>query len=97
MLTMEWFRDLVIVLFGAVATGVFIVAAVLMYLLYKQLMVMAKSINQTLADIQSFAKAGTEAGKSVLKTIQAIADFKDKVGSIFKFFKGKDGGKNEQG
>ena len=48
----DWFRDLVICVFGLVATGVFILIAVLLFLLYRRVRAILDSVKATSRTIQ---------------------------------------------
>ncbi len=85
----EWFRDLVLIIFGLVATGVFIMMAVILLSLYRQVRAIQKSLSKALAIIEAISAIGSEFGKTFSQASNLVSTIKDKFGFIKKTFTGK--------
>ncbi|MDD5082390.1 MAG: hypothetical protein PHU08_03355, partial [Dehalococcoidales bacterium] len=59
-MTIQWFRDLVIIILGIIAVGAFIFWIVLSSLLYKRLNRILHSVERTTAAIQAMTSFITE-------------------------------------
>ena len=95
-MSIDWFRDLVISIFGLVATGVFIFIAVLSYSLYRRTRPILDSIKTTSATIQEIsAYVGDEVVKPVSQVVALIQGIRQGMDTISKFFKKKEGGGND--
>jgi hypothetical protein len=82
----EWFRDLVICIFGVIAIGVLIWIAILSYLLYqrsKPLMEVMHTVYQR-ADSILDAKAMLNPITQIIATIQGIRQGINAINKIFK-------------
>jgi len=92
----DWFRDLVICIFGLVAAGVFIFIAVLLFLLYRRVRVILDSVKATSRTIQGISSyVGDEVVKPVIEVAALIQGIRQGIDTISKFFKKKEGGKND--
>lgn len=92
----DWFRDLVICIFGLVAAGVFIFIAVLLFLLYRRVRVILDSVKATSRTIQGISSyVGDEVVKPVIEVAVLVQGIRQGIDTISKFFKKKEGGKND--
>ena len=92
----DWFRDLVICIFGLVAAGVFIFIAVLLFLLYRRVRVILDSVKATSRTIQGISSyVGDEVVKPVIEVAAIIQGIRQGIDTISKFFKKKEGGRND--
>jgi len=92
----DWFRDLIICIFGLVAAGVFIFIAVLLFLLYRRVRVILDSVKATSRTIQGISSyVGDEVVKPVIEVAALIQGIRQGIDTISKFFKKKEGGKND--
>jgi len=92
----DWFRDLSICIFGLVAAGVFIFIAVLLFLLYRRVRVILDSVKATSRTIQGISSyVGDEVVKPVIEVAALIQGIRQGIDTISKFFKKKEGGKND--
>jgi len=84
----DWFRDLIICIFGLVAAGVSIFLAVLLFLLYRRVRAILDSVKATSRTIQSVSSyVGDEVVKPVVELaaiIQGIRQGIDTIGKLFK-------------
>ena len=93
----DWFRDLVICIWGLVATGVLIFAAVLSFLLYRRIRAILDSVRATSKTIQGISSyVGDEVVKPVIEVAALIQGIRQGVDTIGRFFKKKEGGRNER-
>jgi uncharacterized membrane protein YdfJ with MMPL/SSD domain len=93
--TIEWFRDLVISIWGLVATGVLIFVAVLSYLLYRRLKSILESVkitSRTIQDISSYA--GDKVAKPLIELAAVIQGIRQGINMVSKFIKKKEGGRD---
>ena len=92
----DWFRDLVICIFGLVATGAFIFIAVLLFSLYRRVRAIldsAKTTSRTIQDISSYV--GGEVVKPAIELAAIIQGVRQGIDTVGRFFQKKEGGKNE--
>jgi len=87
-MNIEFLRDLVIVIFGAVAAGVLVMLAVLSISMYRQVRLMQKSMAKTLQLIESFASMGMEVQKTFDQASNVIPRIRDRVWSFVRAFQG---------
>jgi len=84
----DWFRDLIICIFGLVAAGVSIFLAVLLFSLYRRVRAILDSVKATSKTIQSVSSyVGDEVVKPVIELaaiIQGIRQGIDTIGKLFK-------------
>ena len=96
-MSVDWFRDLVICIWGLVATGVLIFAAVLSFLLYRRIRAILDSVRTTSKTIQGISSyVGDEVVKPVIEVAALIQGIRQGVDNIGRFFKKKEGGRNER-
>ncbi len=93
-MSLDWFRDLVISIFGLVATGVLIFIAVLLYSLYRRAKPILDSVKTTVRTIQWVSSYVEEVAKPVIHVVALIRGIRQGVGTISKIFEKEDGGKN---
>ncbi len=95
-MSIDWFRDLVISIFGLVAAGVLIFIAVLLFLLYRRVRVILDSVKATSKTIQGLSSyVGDEVVKPVIEVAAIIQGVRQGIDTISRFFKKKEGGKND--
>jgi len=84
----DWFRDLIICIFGLVAAGVLIFIAVLLFLLYRRVRAILDSVKATSKTIQGVSSyVGEEVMKPVIELaaiIQGVRQGIDTIGKLFK-------------
>ena len=91
----DWFRDLVICVFGLVATGVVIFIAVVLFLLYRRVRAILDSVKATSRTIQGVTSyVGDEVVKPVIEVAAIIQGIRQGIDTIGKFFK-KGGRRND--
>ena len=93
-MSLDWFRDLIISIFGLVATGVFIFIAVLLYSLYHRARSILDSVKTTVRTIQVIFSYVEEVAKPVIQVVAFIRGIRQGVSTVRKFFEEKEGGKN---
>ncbi|MFC1928942.1 hypothetical protein ACFLXK_05020 [Chloroflexota bacterium] len=94
-MSIDWFRDLVISIFGIVATVVSIFVAILSYSLYRKIGPILKSINKSAANIQKLSSyAGNEVAQPLIQVAAMIQGVRRGIGAVSKIFKNKKGGKD---
>ena len=94
-MSIDWLRDLILVIFGLVATGVLIFLSVLLYSFYRRtnsILDSMASISRTMQEISSYA--GDEVAKPLMQVVAFIQGIRQGINVISKFFKKKKGGKN---
>ncbi len=95
-MSIDWFRDLAISIFGLVAAGVLIFIAVLSFLLYRRVRVILDSVKATSKTIQGISSyVGDEVVKPVIEVAAIIQGIRQGIDTISRFFKKKEGGKND--
>jgi len=95
-MSIDWFRDLVICIFGIVAAGVLIFLAVLLYLLYRRTRSILDSVKATSTTIQGITSyVGEEVVKPVVQVASMIQGIRQGIDTISKFFKKQEGGKDD--
>jgi hypothetical protein len=84
----DWFRDLIICVFGLVATGVLIFVAVLSYSLYHRARSIIDSIETTSRTIQGISSCvRDEVVKPVIEIVALVQGIRQGVDTVSKFFK----------
>ena len=84
----DWFRDLIICIFGLVATGVLIFIAVLLFSLYRRTRSILNSIKVTAANIQGISSyVGEGVVKPAIQMVTLIQGIRQGIDAISKFFK----------
>ena len=95
-MSIDWFRDLIICIFGLVATGVLIFVAVISFALYRRIRPIVDSIKTTSRTIQGISSyVGDEVVKPVIQVATFVQGIRQGVDTISKFFKKKEGGRND--
>lgn len=91
----DWFRDLIITIFGLVASGVLIFIAVLLYKLYRRAKSILDSVKITVKIMQEVSSYVAEVAKPVLQVVAFIRGIRQGASTISRFFEKKEGGKND--
>jgi hypothetical protein len=95
-MSIEWFRDLIICIFGIAATVVLIIIAVLLFALYRKTSSLLNSLKATSATIQGISSyVGDEIVKPLTQAVAIIQGIRQGVDAVSKFFKKPEGGKND--
>jgi len=88
LMSIDWFRDLILCIFGLVATGVLIFITVLLFLLYRRARAILDSAKATTKTIQGIsAYVGDEVVKPVIEIAAIIQGIRQGIDTIGKFFK----------
>lgn len=94
-MSIDWLRDLIIVIFGLVATGVLIFLTVLLYSVYRRIRPILDSVKTTSKTIEGICSyAGDEVAKPLMQVVAFIQGIRQGINVISKFFKKKKGGGN---
>ena len=94
-MSLEWFRDLVICIWGLVTTGVFILVAVLLYSLYRRTRPILDSIKATSTTIQGISSCvENEVAKPLIEVVSIIQGVRQGINTVAKLFKKQKGGSN---
>ena len=91
----DWFRDLVICIFGLVGTVVLIFIATLVYKVYrrtKSILDSAKATSGTIRGISSYV--GDEVVKPMVQVVALIQAVRQGIDAVSRFFKKQEGGKD---
>ncbi|MFC2062592.1 hypothetical protein ACFLS8_01390 [Chloroflexota bacterium] len=84
----EWFRDLIICIFGVLGAGLCILIAVLSLSLYRRVRTILDSVKTTSRTIQGISSyVGDEVLKPVLEIAALIQGIRQGAGTIGKFFR----------
>lgn len=87
-MSIEWFRDLVIVIFGLVATGVLILIGVLSYSFYRRTKPILDSLRATLETVQQFSSyLGQEVAKPMIQASALFQGITAGIEAITKLFR----------
>ena len=93
-MTIDWFRDLIISIFGLVAIGVLVFIAVLFYSLYRKSKPILNSIKAISGTIQAISSGTEEVVKPIIQVVALIQGIRQGIDAINKLFKKKEGGKD---
>ena len=94
-MSIEWFRDLVISIFGLVAAVSLVFIAVLAFSIYRRIRPILDSVKTTSKTIEEISSyAGDEVAKPLMQVVAFIQGIRQGINVISKFFKKKKGGKN---
>ncbi len=94
-MSIDWFRDLVISIFGLVATGTVIFLAVISYKIYRRAVSILDSVETTSATIKRISTyAGEEVAKPLIQVAALIQGIRQGIDAVTKLFK-KKGGKSD--
>ena len=89
-MSVELFRDLVICIFGLVATGVFVFVAVLSCSLYRRTRPILDSIKATTTTVQGLTSyVGNEVAKPLIEVAAIIQGISLGINTMSKFFRKK--------
>ena len=92
-MSIDWFRDLVICIFGLVATGVLVFIAVLSYSLYHRTRSILDSLRTASSTIKSVSSyVGDEVAKPLIQVAALIQGVRQGIDTVTKFFKKREGG-----
>ena len=95
-MSIDWFRDLVISIFGVVATGVSIFIAVLAYSLYRRIKPVLKSLKKSAKTIQTLSSyTENEVVKPLIQMATVIQGVRQGINAVGKIFQKKKGGKDD--
>jgi len=87
-MSIDWFRDLIICIFGIVTAGVLVFIAVLLSLLYRRTRSILDSIKATTTTIQGVSSyVGEEVVKPVIQVAAVVQGIRQGIDTISKFFK----------
>ena len=87
-MSIDWFRDLVICIFGLVAVGALIFIAVLLYLLYRRIKFILDALKTTSATVQAVSSyVGEEVAKPIIEVVALIQGIRLGIDRVSKFFK----------
>ena len=91
----EWFRDLILIIFGIAATVVLILLAVLSFSIHRKTSSFLNSLKATSATIQGISSyVGDEIVKPLTQAVTIIQSVRHGVDAVSKFFKKPEGGKH---
>ena len=93
-MTIDWFRDLVICIFGLVAIGVLVFIAVLLYSLYRRSKSILNSVKAIVGSIQSIYSGTEDMVKPLVQIVTMVEGIRQGIDTISKLFKKKEGGKD---
>ena len=92
-MSIDWFRDLVICIFGLVATGALVFIAVLSYSLYRRIKPILESIKTGATTMQAISSyVGEEVVKPVIEVVALVQGIRQGINTATKFFKKQKGG-----
>ena len=95
-MSIDWFRDLAICIFGLVAAGVLIFVTVLFFSLYRRIKVILDSVKTTSKTIQGLSSyVGDEVVKPVIELAAIIQGVRQGIDTVSRLFKKKEGGRND--
>ncbi len=95
-MSIDWFRDLSISIFGLVAAGVLIFLAVLSYSLYHRVRSILDSIETTSRTIQGFSSyVRDEVAKPVIEVMALVQGIRQGIDTVSKFFRKSEGGRSD--
>ena len=92
-MSIDWFRDLVICIWGLVAIGVLIFVAALSYSLYRKTKPILDSIKTTSKTVEGISSyVGSEVVKPVIEIAALVQGIRQGIGTVTQFFKKREGG-----
>ena len=96
-MSIEWFRDLAIIILGLGATVVLIFISVLAFLLYRKLRPILNSLKATTKTVENISSCVEEEVARPLAQLAAfVQGVSQAVSLVSRFSKGKEEGKNER-
>lgn len=94
-MSIDWLRDLVIIILGLVATGVLIFLAVLIFSLYRRARLILDSTQGILRSVQSaISYSGDKLVKPTMQLVALIQGVTQGIDAISKLFKKREGGRH---
>ena len=94
-MSIDWFRDLIIIISGLVVAGVLIFIAMLLYSLYRKTSSILNSMQATSTTIQRVSSyIRDEVVKPVIEVVALVQGIRQGIDTITKFFKKEEGGKD---
>ncbi|MFC1939792.1 hypothetical protein ACFLXO_03800 [Chloroflexota bacterium] len=95
-MSIDWFRDLVIIIFAVVATGVSIFITVLVYSIYRRIKPTLKSLKKSAKAIETLSSyAENEVVKPLVQVAAVIQGVRQGINAVNKIFQKKKGGKDD--
>ncbi len=95
-MSIEWFRDLVVSIFGIGATVVIIFIGVIAFLLYRKLRPILNSLKATTKTVESISSTVEEEVSRPLAQLAAfIQGIRQAVSLVSRFSRRKKGGRND--
>jgi len=94
-MSIEWYRDLIISISGVVLIVVLIFTTTLSYLLYRRVKVIldsTKTVSRTVQGVTSYV--GDEVVKPLVQVVTIIQGIRRGIDAVSKIFKKKEGGKD---
>jgi high-affinity nickel permease len=89
--SIEWFRDLVVCIFGLGATAVVIFLAVLVFLLYRQIMPILDSLKATTKTVETLSSCvEVEVAKPLAQVAAFVQGIRQAVDLVGRFTKKKE-------
>jgi hypothetical protein len=95
-MTIEWYRDLVIIILGIVAVGFCIFLAVIVFRLYHQIRPLQDAAKDTLAAAKSVVSASSDVLKPLLQLVALIQGIEKGIKVVNDILKKTRGGEHEQ-
>ncbi|MFC2002241.1 hypothetical protein ACFLUZ_07085 [Chloroflexota bacterium] len=95
-MNIEWFRDLVVCIFGLGATVAIVFIAVLVFLLYRKIRPVLDSLKATTKTVENISSCVEKEVATPLARVAAIVQgVSQAVTLVSRFSKRKEGGRNE--
>ena len=95
-MSIEWFRDLVVCIFGLGATVAIVFIGVVVFLLYRKLRPILDSVKATTKTVENISSCVEEEVYRPLAQLAAfIQGIRQAVSLVSRFSKGKKGGRND--
>ena len=93
-MSIDWFRDLVICIFGLVAIGVSIFIAVILYSLYRRSKAILDSIKAITGTIQAISSGAEDVVKPIVQVVAIAQGVRQGIDAVSKLFQKKEGEKD---
>ena len=95
-MSIDWFRDLIISIFGIVATVVSIFIAVLAYSLYRRIKPILRSLKKSARTIQTLSSyTENEVVKPLIMVGAVIQEVRQGINAVSKIFEKRKEGEND--
>ena len=95
-MSIEWFRDLVVCIFGLGATVVVLFLAVLAFLFYRRLRPVLDSVKATTKTVENLSSCvGVEVAKPLAQVAAFVQGIRQAVDLVGRFTKKKEGDRDE--